>query len=78
MWSYMMNGGWYAWGLAGMLLHMVLWGAFIVAVAYFIIRIQRGAGGCNRKDNALDILKERYAKGEISEDEFLSMKEKIK
>jgi len=30
MWSYMMNGGWYAWGLAGMLLHMVLWGAFIV------------------------------------------------
>jgi len=74
----MMNGGWYAWGLVGMLLQMVLWGAFIVAVAYFIIRILRRSGGYDSKDNALNILKERYAKGEITEDDFLSMKEKIK
>lgn len=78
VWPNMMSGGWYAWSLVGMLLNMVLWGAFIVVVAYFIIRILRGAGGYGARDSALDLLKQRYAKGEINEEEFSLMKEKIK
>jgi putative membrane protein len=37
----------------------------------------KGQTGVRTGSNAMDILKERYAKGEISRDEFESMKKDI-
>lgn len=74
---YMMGGDW-GWGLVGLVLHMLIWGAFIVGIAYLIIRILRGTGGYDPRNNALDILKKRYASGEISEADYERMKERVK
>jgi putative membrane protein len=73
-----MTGGYYGWGLLGMLLNMVIWGVFIVGIVYLILRIVRGAGGYEPRNNALDILKKRYAAGEISEEDYDRMKDKVK
>lgn len=71
-------GNWYGLGLAGLILNVILWGAFIVGIAYLLNRVFRGAGGYPPRDNALDILKNRYAAGEITEEDFDRMKDKIK
>jgi len=71
------TGNLYGWGLLAMLLHMVIWGAFIVGIAYLIIRILRGPG-YDPRNNALDILKRRYAAGEISEEDFERMKDRVR
>lgn len=73
-----MTGDWYGWGLVGMLLHMIVWGAFIVGIAYLIVRMVRGAGGYDPRNNALDILKRRYASGEIGDEDFDRMKDRVK
>lgn len=65
MWNHMADYGWGGMGL-GMLL---FWGLLIAAIAVladsFLGSRKRGA---NR--SALDILKERYARGEIGREEF--------
>jgi putative membrane protein len=57
MWGY---------GFPGM---MVFWGIICVAVIvglYYLIT----QGGKSRSDISLDVLKKRYARGEINEEEF--------
>lgn len=70
MWGYMGDMGWGGgWGFLG-IAHMVLWWALIVlGIAVLVKWLVRGTGGGTRAD-ALDILKERYARGEIGKDEF--------
>jgi putative membrane protein len=64
------RGSWFGWG--GLIIGFVFW----VLVIIFIIAIIRWAvrGGRHsrweRKDSAIEILKERYAKGEIKKEEF--------
>ncbi|MDO7976198.1 SHOCT domain-containing protein [Oceanotoga sp. DSM 15011] len=61
----------------------------IIAIVWIIFRNEnnnrnyyenryRNIPNDNIDDNSLKILNERYAKGEISEDEYLRMKENIK
>jgi putative membrane protein len=52
-----------------MVMMLVFWGLVIVAVV-LAIRWLAGHGGGPRSDRALDILRERYAQGEIDRDEF--------
>jgi putative membrane protein len=70
-------GGWHpmwgVWGLGGMavMLCMMLlfWGLVITALVVSIRwLIRQGSGG--RPDAALEILRQRYARGEINKDEF--------
>jgi putative membrane protein len=70
MWGYMGDMGWGGgWGLLG-IVHMVLWWALIVlGIAVLVKWLVRGTGSGARAD-ALDILRERYARGEIGKDEF--------
>jgi putative membrane protein len=70
MWGYMGDMGWGGgWGLLG-IVHMVLWWALIVlGIAVLVKWLVRGTGVGARAD-ALDILKERYARGEIGKEEF--------
>ena len=62
------GGGWGAFGI----LHMVLWWVLIILGIVVLVKWLTGsksrsnAGG----DRALDILRERYARGEIEKDEF--------
>jgi putative membrane protein len=71
MWGYMGSTGW-GWGMLGAA-HMVLWWILIVlgiaVLAKWLfasgMQHQRGPSG-----DALEIVKERYARGEIGKDEF--------
>ena len=72
-WNQMMN-----FGYGGMLM-MFLFAIVIGLVIYFIItntKANRYTGEFNK--TSLDIIKERYAKGEITEEEFEKMKINLK
>lgn len=62
--------GW--WMLFGGLLWIVFWGTVI----YLIVAFVRGAGRGTQaaQDDAIDILKRRYARGEIDRDEYERMR----
>ena len=68
----------------GSLFHILLW-ILVIWLIIAIVRHFRGGRGSWRdmmhdapwKKSALDILKERYAKGEIKKEEFEAMKKDI-
>jgi putative membrane protein len=67
-----MHPMWWMWGAGGlamMLVMLVFWGAviagIIVAIRWVVAQGRPGPG-----DRALDILRERYARGEIDKQEF--------
>ncbi len=69
----------YMWGATGigMMLMMVLfWGLVIVGLV-FGIRWLVTQGREPRTDSALDILRQRYARGDISKEEFETRKREI-
>jgi putative membrane protein len=68
-----------AWGRDGwgilMLVTMVLFWAAVVAVAVWVVRHFTRSRGMDK--SPLDIAKERLAKGEISDEEFERLKQKL-
>lgn len=64
MWGY----GWGGW--IGGLLMMALFWAGLVAAIYVVVRTGGGSRTPPRRSKALDILAERFARGEISAEEF--------
>lgn len=50
--------------------------ALLASIVYFGLKGRRV--GSPRKDDALDILAERYARGEVSKDEYLEASELLK
>jgi putative membrane protein len=67
-----MNG----WGMGfGMILWLVILVLIIAGVVWFV-RAQPIEGG-PRRSTGLDVLEERYARGEISREEYLRMKRDI-
>ncbi len=75
MWHHM---GEYGWGWGGMWLGMLLfWGVLGVAVAVLLLKSTKGHSdddGRKREKSALEVLKERYARGEIGREEFQEKK----
>ena len=73
MWSDMGTMGWGGgWGILGAA-HMLLWWVLIILGIAVLAKWLFGAGAQDRRPaggNALEILKERYARGEIGKDEF--------
>jgi putative membrane protein len=65
-------------GLWGGIIGLAFWGVVIYAV-FRLVHAATGAGvGFSKKvENALQILKRRYAKGEINADEFAKMKSDV-
>lgn len=63
----------FGWGM-GFPMMILFWGAVII----FIIWAIQGSRNSNKNEkSALDILKERYAKGEITKEEFEQKKKDI-
>jgi putative membrane protein len=68
-----MWGMWGAWGFGMMLMMLVFWGLIIVGLVLGI-RWLVNQGRESRSDTALDILRQRYARGEIDKEEFKARK----
>ena len=64
------SGGW--WGVFGLLWMLLFWGGIIGLVVWGINRMTRGRNG--KDETPLEIAQRRYARGEISRDEFESIK----
>ena len=81
MWGYghdwgMMDG----WG--GGAFGMIIWPLVLIALVVGVIWYVRspsyaGTGRMPRRSSGLDILEERYARGEIERDEYLQKKQEI-
>lgn len=68
MWGGMDGHSW-GWGF-GPLFMVLFWGLVVIGIVALVQYLLRGPGNAPRGKNALDILKERYARGEIDKDEF--------
>jgi putative membrane protein len=83
-----MHGFGFGWGgmIFGGLLTLLFWGVIIVLIVFAVRALSRSgssqatppAGSPGQaRDQALEILRERYARGEISKDEFNSMRQDL-
>ena len=76
------RGCWYGWGhmmgpgFGGMFMWILLLIA-VVLIVYFLMRMLKGSG-TSPHETPLDVLKKRYAKGEISKEKFEEMKKDLK
>ncbi|GBD92450.1 hypothetical protein BMS3Abin05_00021 [bacterium BMS3Abin05] len=62
-----------AWGWGGMVFQLLFLIVFIIAIVWAVKRVagqNRSNTSSSGGDSALDILKKRYAKGEIDKEEF--------
>ncbi|MGA2368742.1 MAG: SHOCT domain-containing protein [Dehalococcoidia bacterium] len=71
-WGNGMMGGWM--GL-GILFFILFWGAVIWLIVWIVRRATAKGGSGTR--SALDIAKERYAKGEITKEQFEQIKKDV-
>lgn len=71
MWDY--GTGWWAFGGFFMIL---FWVGVVALIAWAVMKVARGSSSESKSD-ALDIAKERYAKGEISKEEFEQIKKDL-
>lgn len=67
---------WGAWGF-GMMIMMILFWALIIVAVVVGIRWLIGQGKESRPDSALEILRQRYARGEINKEEFEARKKDL-
>jgi putative membrane protein len=67
---------WGAWGIGMMLIMLLFWGAVIVGLVLGIRWLLRQGQG-QRPDSALEILRQRYARGELAKDDFERMKKEL-
>lgn len=71
-WGWGMHPGWWMWGAGGlvmMLMMLAFWGLMIAGLVLGV-RWLVSQGRNERPDRALEILRERYARGEINKEEF--------
>lgn len=79
---YIMNGfgpglmGGFGWGFGGMFMGLIFLIIIILAIVFIVRAVSKGGlNGSN--ESAMDILKKRYAKGEITKDDFEKMKKDL-
>lgn len=85
----MMNGyGWHTmtgsgWGWAGMTVMMLFWLVVLALLVYLVVRAFSGPSrtsstNVGEQDRALDVLRERFAHGEISEEEYRNVSQTLR
>ena len=70
-WPWGASMGW--WMIVGL---VVFWGGLIALIVWGITRLTRRGDSASKRD-PLDIAKDRYAKGEISREEFEQFKKDL-
>ena len=73
-WDYMMR----PWGYGGIFMWLILIVILVVVVYFLFERKKSEDGDVPERETPLEILKKRYAKGEITKEEFDRMKDEIK
>ena len=74
MWDPSLGTGW--WWLFGGIWMIAFWGGLIALIVWGIKKLTE-RGSSTPKHDPLDITKERYAKGEISKEEFEQIKKDL-
>ncbi len=75
----MMHWGSFGWGMGlGWIYMLVLWAMVITAVLYLVKFVEKKTGSEVWHETPLETLKRRYAKGEITKEEFEGMKENLR
>ncbi len=73
-----MHWGDYGWGMGfGWIFMILFWALVILGIVYIVQAVSRKAGQPGPEEKPLDILKKRYAKGEITKEEFERMKDDL-
>ena len=72
MWDF--GAGWW-WPFGGVFM-ILFWVGLIVLIVWGVIKLSKGSETSSKKE-PLDIAKERYAKGEISKEEFEQIKKDL-
>ena len=74
MWMYDFGG----WGmLFGGILMLLFWGGIIALIVWGVTKLTRHDNNTIRSSNPLDLVKERYARGEITKDQFEQLKKDL-
>jgi len=72
-----MWGIWGVWGIGMMLMMLVFWGVVIVGIVLGFRWLVSQGREPRPPDAALDILRQRYARGDISKEEFEAKKKDL-
>ncbi len=70
----------YGWGMGsglGWLFMIFFWVLVILGIVYLVKGIAGSTKKGEKEESALDILKKRYARGEINKEEFENMKDDL-
>ena len=70
------SGFWWM-GLIGILVQLLFWIGLIAIVYNLVRRISHRSRPYYQRDEAMEILRERYAKGEINDEEFIRLKKDL-
>jgi len=75
MWGWPDGWGWMVFGGLWM---VVFWGGIIALIVWGVKKLtERGGTSTGERRSALDIAKERYARGEITKDQFEQLKKDL-
>jgi putative membrane protein len=74
MWDMSLGMGW--WWVFGGVWMLIFWGGLIALIVWGIKKLTE-RGGTTSKRDPLDVAKERYARGEISREEFEQIKKDL-
>ena len=79
-WDWNNTWGWWGGMAVMMLLMVVFWGGIIALIVWGIIKLARqgsSGSGASDKRQPLDIAKERYARGDITKEQFEQIKKDL-
>lgn len=74
----MMNWGNYGCGMGfGWIFMIIFWVLVILGIVFIVRTVMKSGKGAEQKEAPLDILKKRYAQGEITKEEFERVKDDL-